>query len=199
MSQPLVLASGSAVRARLLRAAGVSFDIHPIAIDEGAFRTGLEAENATPAEIAEALAAAKAARVAAKRPEALVIGADQVLTCRGRVFSKPDTKEDVRGQIRSLRGKSHQLLSAVVVHDDGAPLWRHVGSATLTMRSISDTYLDAYLDRNWPSVGESVGGYKLEEEGVRLFSGVEGDYFTVLGLPLLPLLTFLTTRGVLPA
>jgi len=197
MSQRVILASGSPIRRHLLETAGLAFEVMPAAVDEAAIREGLAAEGAPPEEIAEALAAFKAERVAGKAPDALVIGCDQVLAHRGHLLSKPASPDEARAQLRALRGGRHQLLSAVVIYDDLRPLWRHVGHVTLTMRPFSDAYLDDYLERNWESVRESVGAYKLEEEGVRLFSRIEGDYFDVLGLPLLPLLTFLTTRGVL--
>lgn len=199
MSQRVILASASTIRRRLLTQAGLSFEVIPPRVDEAAIRTGLEAERAAPGEVAEMLACIKAQRVAAKEPEALVIGCDQVLVHGGQILAKAETIEEARTQLRTLRGGSHELFSAVVVYDDLEPLWRHVGRATLAMRPFSDAYLDAYLQRNWQSVRGSVGAYKLEEEGVRLFTEVRGDYFDVLGLPLLPLLTFLTTRGVLMA
>jgi len=199
MSDRVVLASGSPVRRQLLERAGVPLEVVPAHVDEAAIRAALEAERADAEEIAETLAAAKAHRVAQKDPGALVIGCDQVLDHRGRILAKTETRDEARAQLRGLRGGPHRLLSAVVVYDDLRPLWKHIGVATLTMRPFSDTYLDEYLDRNWHSVRESVGAYKLEEEGVRLFSKIEGDYFDILGLPLLPLLTFLTTRGVLTA
>lgn len=198
MTQRVILASGSAIRRQLLTQAGLRFEVMPPSVDEAAIRSGLGAEGAAAAEIAEMLACFKAQRVAAREPDALVIGCDQVLVHDGAVLAKPDTLEDARAQLRRLRGGTHQLLSAVVVYDDLEPLWRHVGRVTLTMRHFSDGYLEEYLARNWHSVRGAVGAYKLEEEGVRLFSEIRGDYFDVLGLPLLPLLTFLTTRGVLP-
>lgn len=199
MSDRVILASGSAIRRQLLTRAGLVFEAMPARVDEDAIRAALEAEGAEPGDIAEELAAFKAKRVAEKAPGALVIGCDQVLAHRGKVLAKAETREEARSQLRALRGGQHQLLSAVVVYDDMRPLWRHVGKVSLTMRPFSDRYLDEYLDRNWPAMRDAVGAYKLEEEGVRLFSAIEGDYFDVLGLPLLPLLTFLTTRGVLMA
>lgn len=199
MSQHVILASGSPIRRQLLERAGLVFEVLPVRVDEAAIRDALVADGARPDEIAEELAAFKAKRVAEKWPEALVIGCDQILDHRGRVMGKPDTVDEARAQLRMLRGGPHRLLSAVVVYDDVRPLWRHVGIVTLTMRPFSDAYLDAYLERNWDSVRGCVGAYKLEEEGIRLFSKIEGEYFDVLGLPLLPLLTFLTTRGVLMA
>lgn len=195
MPRPLILASGSEIRLQLLRNAGLDVTAQVARIDEAMIRAGLEAEAANPRDIADALAEMKAARVAARAPEALVLGCDQVLEFRHRVWGKPETRDEARAQLTALRGQTHKLLSALVLYDAGEPVWRHVGEARLSMRPFSDAFLDGYLDRNWPSVGRSVGGYKLEEEGIRLFERIEGDHFTILGLPLLPFLTYLGTRG----
>ncbi len=141
----------------------------------------------------------KARKLAEKLPGALVLGCDQVLEMKGEIFAKSDSAATARAQLMALRGRTHRLLSAAVLYEDGRPVWRHVGEARLTMRGFSDHYLDDYLARNWDSIRHAVGCYKLEEEGVRLFSAIEGDHFTILGLPLLPLLTYLSTRGIIPA
>ncbi len=195
MNRPIILASGSEIRAQLLRAAGLDVTAIAPRVDEAMIRQSLQAEVAKPHDIADALAEMKAARVADKHPEALVLGCDQVLEFQGDILSKPETIAEARQQIIALRGHSHKLLSAAVLYDAGKPIWRHIAEATLTMRPVSDTYLDGYLARNWPGLSTSVGGYKLEEEGVRLFSAISGDYFTILGLPLLPLLGYLSLRG----
>lgn len=199
VSEPIILASGSAVRATLLRNAGVTFTTAIVRIDEAAIRDALLAEGASPRDIADHLAELKSARASARHPGAVVIGCDQVLAIGRDVLGKPETPAAARAQLEQLRGREHRLLSAVVVHRDGEPLWRHVGEARLVMRDFSDVWLDGYLARNADSLGDTVGGYKLEHEGVRLFSGIEGDYFTILGLPLLPLLSWLSLRGTIPS
>ena len=199
MTDTIILASGSEIRAKLLKNAGVNFTVAKARIDEDAIRQSLEAEDAAPRDIADTLAELKAQRVAAKHPDALVIGCDQVLALGRSIYSKPETSEQALSQLQSLRGQKHQLLSAAVIYGEGKPLWRHVGVVRLQMRDVSDTYLTDYVDRNWESIRHSVGAYKLEEEGVRFFTRIEGDYFNVLGLPLLELLSYLTLRGTLPS
>lgn len=199
MSQALILASTSAIRLDLLRNAGLEVVAQAARIDEDSIRQSLEAEAAKPRDIADTLAEMKAARISSRNPQALVLGCDQVLDFNGKVFAKAETVEQARQQLLTLRANSHSLLSAAVLYENGKPLWRHIGQARLVMRGFSDAYLDSYLDRNWPAISHSVGGYMLESEGVRLFDRIEGDYFTILGLPLLPLLSYLTTRGHIPA
>lgn len=195
----LVLASASTARAALLRNAGVAVECLAARIDEEAARQSFDAEGMPPRDQADALAEMKAARVAARRPEALVIGCDQVLEFQGRVIGKPADVDAARAQLQMLRNQSHKLLSAVVLYDQGRPVWRHIGEVRLTMRDMSDGYLAQYIVRNGSDLLDTVGGYKLEAEGARLFSRVEGDYFTVLGLPLIPLLGYLGERGFIPA
>ena len=197
MVQKLVLASGSEIRQQLLRNAGVTFDVQPARVDEVSLREAMQAEAAPPRDIADALAEMKARKVGMRDTGALVLGCDQVLAHRGDILGKPENLEEAKNQLLQLRGDTHQLLSAAVIYEDGAPVWRHVGVVRLTMKAFSDEYLETYLQRNWDSIRHSVGGYKLEEEGVRLFSQVQGDYFCVLGLPLLELLAFLGLRGVI--
>jgi septum formation protein len=198
MTDALILASGSEIRRLLLERAGVPVETYPARVDETSMRAALEAEGASPRDVADALADMKARRVAEKHPGRLVLGCDQVLARDREIFGKPETVEEAASQLRALRGRGHQLLSAAVIYDSGKPVWRHVSVARLHMRDFSDTYLEDYLSRNWDDIRLSVGGYKLEEEGIRLFTRIEGDYFTILGLPLLELLNYLTLRGTLP-
>jgi len=197
MARDIILASGSQIRAQLLANAAVPHDVILPRVDEDAIKAALSAEQAPPRDIADALAEAKARKVSTKRPDALVIGCDQVLAFEDRILSKPGSPEEALEQLRELRAKRHALLSAAVIYHDAKPLWRHVGQVRLYMRDVSDSYLESYVARNWDSIRTSVGGYKLEEEGVRLFSRLEGDYFTILGLPLLELLNYLTLSGEL--
>ncbi len=179
----------------MLRAAGIDVVSHPARVDEAALRAGLEAEDATPQDIADFLAEMKARKIAERHPESLVLGCDQILEFKGKAWGKPETQEEAKHQLMQLRGQRHQLLSAVVLYHDAKPIWRHVGKARLMMHEFSDNWLDGYIARNWDSIRHSAGAYLLEEEGIRLFSEVEGDYFTILGLPLLPLLGYLRLRG----
>lgn len=197
MTDRIILASGSAIRSQLLQNAAVTHEVIPARIDEETVKASLQAENASPRDVADVLAELKAQRVAARYPDALVIGCDQVLAFDRQILSKPSSEADAVTQLQTLRGQTHQLLSAAVIYGEGQPLWRHVGVVRLQMRDLSDTYITDYVARNWDSIQHSVGAYKLEEEGVRFFIRIEGDYFNVLGLPLLELLSYLTLRGTL--
>jgi septum formation protein len=192
----LILASRSATRADLLRRAGVPHEVRPAAVDEAAVKAGMLAEGAPPIDIADALAELKARRIATRAPDRLVLGADQMLACDGRVFDKPRDLAEARRQLADLRGRSHHLLSAAVVFEAGRPVWRHVGRAQLAMRPFSDAFLDRYLAEQGEILTTTVGGYRLEAGGAQLFDRVHGDLFTILGLPLLELLGFLRTRGL---
>jgi septum formation protein len=192
-----VLASTSPIRLQLLRSAGLSVEAVAPRVDEETARLALVAEGAKPRDVADTLAELTARKVSDKRPGDLVLGCDQVLEFDGKVFAKPETPDEARDHLRQMRGKSHRLISAIVAYENAEPVWRHVAEARLTMHEISDAYLDDYVDRNWDSIRHSVGGYKIEEEGIRLFSAITGDHFTILGLPMLPLLAWLGTRGMI--
>ncbi len=192
-SQPsLILASGSETRARLLRAAGVEFEIERPDVDEAALKTRRD----DPVQVAAALADGKALAVSA-RCAALVIGADQTLDLDGLLMDKPTDMADARRQLSSLRGRTHRLHSAISAARDSVVVWRTLETAVLTVRDFSDTFLDRYLAREGSAILDCVGCYRLEGEGVQLFDRIEGDFFTVLGLPLSPLLAFLRAQEVL--
>lgn len=192
----VVLASGSAARAKMLRDAGVTVRTQPVALDEEAVRQSCQAEGMDAAATAVTLAWMKAERASRKYPGDLVIGADQMLDLDGEWLEKPATAAGLRAQLLKLRGRRHELISAVVAVKDGERLWHTVERARLTVRPFSDAFLEWYLDAAGEAVLSAVGGYHLESIGAQLFSRVEGDYFTVLGLPLLPLLGFLREHGV---
>lgn len=197
MTTHIVLASGSEIRAHLLRQAGITFDVDVPRLDEDAIKAALLAEQAPPRDIADALAEAKARKISGKHPGQLVLGCDQVLDFEGQLLSKPATADVALEQLKQMCGKRHMLLSAAVIYRDGQPIWRHVGQVRLLMRKSSDSYLEDYVARNWDSICHAVGAYKLEEEGVRLFTSIEGSYFNVLGLPLIELISYLGLQGVI--
>jgi septum formation protein len=192
----VVLASASRARRELLAAAGVAFTVEPADVDEPALRRSLGPETA-PAEVADVLARAKAEDVGKRHRDGLVIGADQVLAFGGEVLSKPGDAAGARATLTKLRGKTHELISAVAFAEDGRITFTHTATARLTMRDFSEAFLEEYLVRAGDRVGQSVGAYELEGLGVQLFERIEGDYFTILGLPLLPVLAELRARGVL--
>jgi septum formation protein len=196
ISAPVVLASKSPTRRELLTRAGVAFEAVSPGVDEEAMKGGLLAEGASPRDIADALAELKAVRASGRR-DGLVIGSDSTLELEGRLFDKAPTLDQARAHLLAFRGKVHQLHSAVVVARDGAPIWREVKTARLWVRNFSDDFLDAYLAAEGEYILGSVGCYRVEGLGLQLFDRIEGDYFTVLGMPMVGLLGFLRLHGAL--
>ena len=191
----LILASASPARAEMLRRAGVKIDIAPAQVDEDEVKIALRAEGASARDQADLLAEMKALSVSRSRPGALVLGADQILDMSGRAFDKPANRAEAREHLLALRGQRHDLLSAAVIARDGEPIWRHIGRARLHMRPFTEGFLDDYLDKMGDDVTKTVGGYMLEGLGAQLFARVDGDYFTILGLPLIETLGFLRMHG----
>jgi septum formation protein len=195
----LVLASGSKIRAELMRNAGLTIDVDPANVDERAVEAPLLEAGFPPEDLASVLAEAKANDVSARRSGELVIGADQILAFEGERRTKPDDMEAARRQLLAFSGKTHELLSAVVISKDGEAIWRHVSTARLTMRTLSPAFVGRYLAEAGDGVLSSVGAYQLEGLGLQLFEKIDGDYFTILGLPMLPLLAQLRELGVIEA
>jgi len=195
LPEPLVLASKSAVRRAVLEAAGIAVEVCPADVDERAIEACAGADS--PADVAMLLAQAKAKAVAPRRPGRIVLGADQTLALGARRFTKPGGRDDARGQLLALRGKTHALHSGIAVVRNEHILYESVETARLTMRPFSNVFLDRYLDETKDAVTASVGGYQLERLGVHLFERIDGDHFTILGLPLLPLLAALRQHGFL--
>ena len=193
-AEPLLLASKSAVRRALLEAAGLPLEVFAADVDERALERA--AGPVAADRLAALLAKAKAEAAGARHPLRVIVAADQTLACDGHVYSKPADKAAARAQLLSMRGRVHELHAAAVVRMDGALSFEHVATARLTMRSFSEAFLDAYLDTAGEAVTSSVGAYQLEGIGIHLFEGIEGDYFTILGLPLLPLLGFFRKGGM---
>lgn len=194
----LILASGSASRRQMLEAAGLAFTIVLPQVDEEAAKASLRAGGLAPRDQADALAELKALSVSRKQT-GFVIGADQMLAIEGEVLDKPADRDAARAHLQRLRGRTHQLMSAAVVAREGAVIWRHVDTPRLRMRAFSDAFIEDYLDRAGEAVLKSVGAYQLEGLGAQLFERVEGDFFSVLGLPLLPLLAFLREHRIVAA
>ena len=197
MSAALLLASTSPWRASMLRDAGVEIETVRPSVDEEEAKASLRAEGVRARDQADALAEMKACRTSARHSGRLVIGADQILAFGGEALDKPADQDEARQRLSDLRGARHDLYSAAVIALDGAPIWRHIGAARLTMRPFTDAFLDDYLARVGEAATKTPGAYAIEGLGGQLFSRVEGDYFSILGLPLLELLGFLRVRGVI--
>ncbi len=194
----LILASQSASRRAMLEAAGVPFEAQPAMVDEDAAKASLGA--IAPRDLADALAELKALKVSHRNPQALVLGSDSLAVLEdGTILSKPRDREEAAKHLEMMSGKRHDLVSAAVIAEAGRPVWRHVDRARMFVRPLSDSFIEAYLDAEWPKISGCVGCYRIEGPGVQLFSRVEGSQFTVLGMPLLPLLGYLRERQVLRA
>ena len=199
MANPVILASGSRIRLKILQDAGVSVIAETAAVDEDSVKMAMKAEGATATDAAIALAELKARRVSLRRPGALVLGADQMLECGDVWFDKPLDEANLRAQLMALRGRTHRLISACVAMRDGERLWHAAPHADVTIRPFSDQFLTWYVATGGEALLSSVGGYQIEGVGAQLFAKVTGDWFTVMGLPLYPLLDFLRLQRVLIA
>jgi septum formation protein len=195
----LILASASGSRVAILRQAGLAITQDVAGVDEDLVKLSLRAEGADADHVAITLADLKAQQVSRRHPRAFVIGADQMLECNGAWFDKPPDTDHARAHLMSLRGRKHDLITAAVVVRNGARVWQHVERATLTMRPLSDAFIENYLQTAGADVCSTVGAYRLEGLGAQLFTRVDGDFFTILGLPLLPLLDFLRGHGIVAA
>lgn len=198
MAQTLILASESASRKAMLSAAGVPFTAVAAHIDETAILQSMLAENASPRDIADALAELKAVKISRGATGALVLGGDQMLECDGRLYEKARTIAEARETLLALRGKKHRLISAAVIARDGAAIWRHIDDATLTMRDFSGAFLDDYMSKAGSILTGGVGAYESEGLGLQLFSSIRGDSYTIRGMPLLPILEALRNHGIIP-
>jgi len=192
----LVLASQSASRRAMLEAVGITFEAVSPNVDEEAAKASLRTEGNDARRLADALAELKALKLSNRLPGALVLGCDSTLSLAdGTMIDKAGNREEQRDILAKLRGTTHRLISAAVICEGGVPVWRHVAVARLTMRNFSDEWLETYLDAEWPAIGGCVGGYRVEGRGAQLFARIDGSHYTILGLPLLPLLDYLRTRG----
>ncbi|TPK88573.1 Maf-like protein [Mesorhizobium sp. B2-4-17] len=197
MTEKIILASGSPFRKAMLLNAGVDVEAVPADVDERALEAPLQDSDVSPEDVALILAEAKATEVSERKPGALVLGCDQTLSLGDEVFHKPADMEGARRHLLALSGKTHQLNSAAVLVRDGKVLWRHVGIASMTMRKLDPAFIGRHLARVGAKALASVGAYQVEAEGIQLFEKIEGDHFTIVGLPLLPLLAELRTLGAI--
>jgi septum formation protein len=194
----LILASQSASRRAMLAAAGVPHTAMAAGVDEETAKQSLRAEGVAARDLADALAELKATKLSRRHPTGLVLGCDSTVALDdGTMLDKAESREQQRDLLRAISGRRHRLYSAAVICEGGAPVWRHVDVAAMHVRPLSDAFIDAYLDAEWPAIGGCVGGYRVEGPGIQLFARIEGSHFTIQGLPLLPLLDYLRERGVL--
>ena len=196
MEKPIILASQSVTRSLLLKNAGLKFRCIPSGVDESAIIRKLEALKYTPLQTSKELAELKASTVSNVSPESYIIGSDQILSYESSIYSKPRSKKELQGQLLKLSGQKHQLYSACAVYYKALPIWSHVGLVNMTMRNLDKNTVVTYTNDNWPKLKHCVGGYQIESEGIKLFDKIEGDYFNVLGVPLLELLKFLINNNI---
>nr|WP_281346901.1 nucleoside triphosphate pyrophosphatase [Sphingorhabdus profundilacus] len=195
----MILASQSTGRVAMLRAAGVPLEAMPALVDEASIKESLAATGAKPRDIADALAEAKARKISGKFSAALVLGCDQIaVTAEGKILDKPESPADARAHLAQLSDKTHRLITAAVICEAGEPVWRIVDSAQMAMRPLSPSFIDKYVTDYWDQIRHCVGCYRIEAEGAQLFKSVSGNQFTIIGLPLLPVLDYLRIRGLLP-
>jgi septum formation protein len=197
MTTDIILASKSKIRASLLKNAGVSYMVVDAGIDEEQVKLSYINEGYSPRDVADVLADMKAKKLSNRFPGKLVIGCDQILSFKDQIISKARNSNDLVHQLQTLEGNEHIVYSASVVYIDNKPEWRFIGSAKMTMRNLSHKFISKYVEENWTKIQHSVGGYEIESSGVSLFSKVDGDYFSVLGIPLLQLIDYLINRGVI--
>lgn len=194
----LILASNSASRKAMLSDAGVPFVAEASGADEEAAKAALAEAGTSPRDTADALAELKALKVSMRHPADLVLGSDSIVVLDdGTILDKPETREDAERHLKAMSGKTHRLISAAVIAEGGRPVWRHVDIAKLHVRMLSDGFIQTYLDVEWPAIAGCVGCFRIEGPGVQLFARTEGSHFTILGMPLLPVLDFLRVRGIL--
>jgi septum formation protein len=194
----LILASQSASRRAMLDAAGVAYEAIPARVDEEAVKESFSHKKVAPRDLADALAELKAVKISQSHPDALVLGSDSVVALEdGEMLDKPESRDQAAAHLRRLSGKGHELVSAAVMAVAGAPVWRVVDRAKMLVRPLSEDFIESYLDAEWPAIAGCVGCYRIEGLGAQLFSRIDGSHFTVLGLPLLPVLDYLRVRKVL--
>ena len=197
MTCGIVLASKSQIRSLLLEKAGIQFSTVDPAIDEKEVKLSYISNNYSTRDIADVLADMKARKISNRFPDSIVIGSDQILDFNSKILSKAKDQDELIHQLKQLQGNKHKLHSACVVYNAQKPEWRFIGSVNMTMRNLSDRYISKYVQDNWDDIKHSVGGYQLESSGITLFSKIDGDYFSVLGLPIIQLIDHLLNRGVI--